>query len=493
MPPLRGGGGGGGLARAPQAALRLRGGGAPRVRSGGVLRGGLRGGGAGPPRPRGHGLLPAAGLLLRGRARARGRRRLPAAGLLPLGGRGGGGGLGLGLGRRPLRALSGRAARPQRRGLPLAAALGGAARGGAELRAGLLRAPARGLLRLPRPLPRHGGGAQDAVQLGGAARPAPAPGRGAALRLRRRRERLLREAQVCLVLLRAQLRLLLALAAGGGLREEGVRQHLPRAGPPAAGRHGEAVADEVRDAGQADARERLRQHALRHLAVDLRAVGALVVGQAPRGHLQDAHAEGVDVHALVRAALVQLGCHVVGRAQRRGGGGGLAVGDAARLRAARARRQPQVADAHRAVRGGVQHVLALDVAVHDGRVEGAVQVGEAIQDLAAALLDHLELHGVRAVEALQVAALDDGRDEDHGAGHGPARVEVNDMRVLHLLQQRHLRLHARALAIRQPRQQHRVPGHQLAVAHVDRLIHSLGRALALLRVEAPEAPGKGSR
>lgn len=55
------------------------------------------------------------------------------------------------------------------------------------------------------------------------------------------------------------------------------------------------------------------------LAVDLRCIPALAVGVLQRGELQQAHAEGVHVHAIIVLLLIQLGGHEFGRACNRDG------------------------------------------------------------------------------------------------------------------------------------------------------------------------------
>ena len=103
----------------------------------------------------------------------------------------------------------------------------------------------------------------------------------------------------------------------------------------------------------------------------LRCVAALLERVLLGGHLQHAHAEGVHVHRLAVVLVVQLGRHELGRAQHRLHVGGV-PGDG----------EAEVADAHLTRRAVDEDVVALQVAVDDGRRVG-VQVVQGRQYLAA--------------------------------------------------------------------------------------------------------------
>ena len=147
---------------------------------------------------------------------------------------------------------------------------------------------------------------------------------------------------------------------------------------------------------------------------------------SPPHQLQEAHAERVDVHPVVVILFIQFGRHELGRAQHR------------LRRGARAeeRREPQVADFHHPLGPVDEHVVALQVAVDDGR-RVAVEVDEAAQDLPRPPFEHFDVDVLVPLAVLaQRAAGEQLRDEVDGLGAvvEPGVVERHDVAVFELFE-----------------------------------------------------------
>ena len=154
--------------------------------------------------------------------------------------------------------------------------------------------------------------------------------------------------------------------------------------------------------------------------VDLDGIGALAVGVIEGDHLEDAHAEGVDVGELVVGLVVHLGSHELRRA------------DAAGVAAAAAERgEAEVADLDLALVAVDEDVVALEVAMDDGRRVG-VEVGEAVEDLRAPAPHRRRAHPPVPLPVLAERAGDEELgDEVEGAARRvhPVGVEAHDAAV----------------------------------------------------------------
>ena len=159
----------------------------------------------------------------------------------------------------------------------------------------------------------------------------------------------------------------LGLRLDGRLVQERVRHQLLRVESLADG--GDALQDERSEIRVDDLVQRLGLDTLGDALEDLRWVSAFAVRTLVRDQLDDAHAERVDVHALVVVLVVELGRHELRGANHRLGPVVVQHGG-----------QSEVPDLHLALVLVDEDVVALQVAVHDGRVV-RVEVVQAPQDL----------------------------------------------------------------------------------------------------------------
>lgn len=147
-------------------------------------------------------------------------------------------------------------------------------------------------------------------------------------------------------------------------------------------------------------------------------------------HFEDTHAKGVNVDLLVIALVVQLWGHELGSAEDRRDVGTVADNG-----------ETEVANLELSVVAVDKDVVALEVAVDDGRVVG-VEIDESLENLAAPRFEDLGLE--RALEGLfEVLLQCAGRHElghkddtfaSVGGFSGPGGVEVDDVLVANGLQ-----------------------------------------------------------
>jgi hypothetical protein len=179
-------------------------------------------------------------------------------------------------------------------------------------------------------------------------------------------------------------------------------------------------------------------------------VRALAVGVLERDHLEDAHAEGVDVGELVVRLRVHLRRHELRRAHDAPRGCGAADGG-----------EPEVADLDLALAPVHEDVVALEVAVDD---PVRVQVGEAVQHLPAPAPDGGAAHAAVQVPVLpERAGGEELRDEVDGAAGRvhPGRVQPHDGAVAEGFEEVDLAVEAFQLAgaAEEAVQPHLVPRH----------------------------------
>lgn len=96
------------------------------------------------------------------------------------------------------------------------------------------------------------------------------------------------------------------------------------------------------------------------------------------GHFKQTHAKSVNIDALI----ILLGVHLWSHELRR-------TNDTLGKRALFERSQAQVTDLHLSRLASHEQVVALEIAMDDGR-RSRVQVGQALQDLRGEVLNHLE-------------------------------------------------------------------------------------------------------
>ena len=180
-----------------------------------------------------------------------------------------------------------------------------------------------------------------------------------------------------------RLRLLLDGWLGLGLRldrrlvQEGIRHQLLRRQPLVDG--SDALEHERSEVRVDYLVERLGFDSLGYALEDLRGVTALAVRALVRDQLDDAHSERVDVHPLVVVLVVQFGRHELRGADHRLGPVVVQHGG-----------QTEVPNLHLALVLVDKDVVALQVAVHDGRGL-RVQVVQAPQDLPGPRLDRPQI------------------------------------------------------------------------------------------------------
>mmetsp|Transcript_5852 Transcript_5852/g.25920 ORF Transcript_5852/g.25920 Transcript_5852/m.25920 type:complete len:1112 (+) Transcript_5852:100-3435(+) len=204
-----------------------------------------------------------------------------------------------------------------------------------------------------------------------------------ALRSRRRVKRGVLHGELMRAAGPGRLRLLLDGWLGLGLRldrrlvQEGICHQLLRRQPLVDG--SDALEHERSEVRVDYLVERLRFDALGDALEDLRGVTALPVRALVRDQLDDAHSERVDVHPLVVVLVVQFGRHELRGADHRFGPVVVQHGS-----------QTEVPNLHLALVLVDKDVVALQVAVHDGRGL-RVQVVQAPQDLPGPRLDRPQI------------------------------------------------------------------------------------------------------
>ena len=134
-------------------------------------------------------------------------------------------------------------------------------------------------------------------------------------------------------------------------------------------------------------------------------VGALAVGVIEGDHLEDAHAEGVDVGELVVGLLVHLGSHELRRAYAASAVAAAAGGGEAE------RSEAEVADLDLPLVAVDEDVVALEVAVDGGR-RVCVEVGEPVEDLCAPAPHRRHAHPPVLLPVLTERAGDEELDDE---------------------------------------------------------------------------------
>mmetsp|Transcript_17782 Transcript_17782/g.53545 ORF Transcript_17782/g.53545 Transcript_17782/m.53545 type:complete len:298 (+) Transcript_17782:4301-5194(+) len=216
----------------------------------------------------------------------------------------------------------------------------------------------------------------------------------------------------------------------------------------------------------------LRPNPQGDLLVDLGCIAALGVRVFQGGQLQQAHPVRVHIHPVVVLLVIQFGRHELRGPQDR-----LRRGSCAQQSS-----KAQIANLHHTLAAVDEYVVALQVAVNDGRAV-AVQIHQPTQDLPCPAFQHIIINEFVPFAVLAQGARSEQLSDEVDAvvlGVQPGVVETHDIFVLQLLEHPDLREQAISLllAVHQLHNSDLVPSDFCALLLIEPLVNCFERSTA---------------